>query len=140
MKRFQADFVNGRPVRICAELHATGLSKVHLVASCVASFANLNGNVFVDFDLVELESGARVSLQPLWVAGPNADAGPLVVENCDVIAQMLRRAGLETAGNVGELIPKLAGLEFGARLTIYPDSRTGRTFNLIAAIIPEDAP
>ena len=99
-----------------------------------------NDNVFVVFDLVELESGARVSLQPLWVAGPNADAGSLVVENRDVIAQMLRQAGLETSGNVGELIPKLAGLEFGARLTIYPDSRTGRTYNSIAAIIPEDAP
>ena len=66
--------------------------------------------------------------------------GSLVVENCDVIGQMLRRAGLETSGNVGELIPKLAGHEFGARLAIYPDSRTGRTFNSIAAIIPEDAP
>ena len=65
-----------------------------------------NGNVFVVLDLVELESGARVSLQPLWVAGPNADAGSLVAENRDVIAQMLRRAGLPTTGNVGELIPK----------------------------------
>jgi hypothetical protein len=101
---------------------------------------NQNGNVFVDFDLVELESGARVSLPPLWVDGPKAEAGSLVVENRDVIAQLLRRAGLETSGKVGELIPKLAGLEFGARLTIYPDSRTGRTFNSIAAIIPEDAP
>ena len=101
---------------------------------------NQNGNVFVDFDLVELESGARVSLPPLWVDGPKAEAGSLVIENRDVIAQMLRRAGLETSGKVGELIPKLAGLEFGARLTIYPDSRTGRTFNSIAAIIPEDAP
>ena len=88
-----------------------------------------NGNVFADCDLVELESGARVSLQPLWVAGPNAEASPLVVENHDVIAQMLRPADLETSGNVGELIPKLAGREFGARLAIYPDSRTGRTFN-----------
>jgi hypothetical protein len=100
---------------------------------------NQNGNVFVDFDLVELESSARVSLQPLWVAGPNAEAGQLVVENRDVIAQMLRQAGLETSGNVGELIPKLAGHEFGARLAISHDSRTGRTFNSIAAIIPEDA-
>jgi hypothetical protein len=101
---------------------------------------NQNGNVFLDFDLIELESGARVSLQPLWVDGPNAEAGLLVVENRDVIAQMLRHAGLPTSGNVGELIPKLAGLEFGARLTIYPDSRTGRTFNSIAAIVPVDAP
>lgn len=98
-----------------------------------------NGNVFVVFDLVELESGVRVSLQPLWVAGPNAEGSSLVAENHDVIAQMLRQAGLETKGSVGELIPKLAGREFGARLTIYPDSRTGRTFNSIVAIIPEDA-
>jgi hypothetical protein len=98
-----------------------------------------NGNVFVVFDLVELESGVRVSLQPLWVAGPNAEGSSLVAENHDVIAQMLRQAGLETSGSVGELIPKLAGREFGARLAIYPDSRTGRTFNSIVAIIPEDA-
>ena len=99
-----------------------------------------NGNVFVGLDLVEVESDARVSLQPLWVAGPNADAGSLVAENRDVIAQMLSEAGLATSGNVGELIPKLAGHEFVARLAISRDSRTGRTFNSIVAIIPEDTP
>jgi hypothetical protein len=99
-----------------------------------------NGNFFVVLDLVEVESDARVSLQPLWVAGPNAEAGSLVAENQDVIAQMLSGAGLETSGKVGELIPKLAGHEFVARLAISNDSRTGRTFNSIAAIIPEDAP
>ncbi len=98
-----------------------------------------NDNVFVVLDLVEVESDARVSLQPLWVAGPNAEGSSLVAENHDVIAQMLRQAGLETKGSVGELIPQLAGREFGARLAIYPDSRTGRTFNSIVAIIPEDA-
>ena len=81
----------------------------------------------------------RVSLQPLWVDGPNAKAGSLVAENCDVIAQMLSGAGLATSGNVGELIPKLAGHEFAARLVISHDSRTGRTYNSIAAVIPEDA-
>jgi hypothetical protein len=99
-----------------------------------------NSNVFVVLDLVELESAARVSLQPLWVAGPNADAGSLVAENRDVIAQMLSGAGLARSGNVGELIPKLAGHEFAARLAISHDSRTGRTYNSIAAIIPDDAP
>ncbi len=99
-----------------------------------------NDNVFVVFGLVELETGVRVSLQPLWVAGPNAEGSSLVAENHDVIAQMLRQAGLETKGSVGELIPQLAGREFGARLAIYPDSRTGRTFNTIIAMIPEDAP
>ena len=98
-----------------------------------------NGNIFVVLDLLELESGARVSLQPLWVDGPNADAGSLVAENRDVIAQMLSGAGLATSGNVGELIPKLAGHEFAARLVISHDSRTGRTYNSIVAIIPEDA-
>ena len=67
---------------------------------------SLNSNIFVVLDLVELESGARVSLQPLWVAGPNAEAGSVVAENLDVIAQMLRQAGLETSGKVGELIPE----------------------------------
>lgn len=99
-----------------------------------------NDNVFVVFGLVELETGVRVSLQPLWVAGPNAEGSSLVAENHDVIAQMLRQAGLETKGSVGELLPKLAGREFRARLAIYPDSRTGRTFNTIIAMIPEDAP
>ena len=99
-----------------------------------------NDNFFVVLDLVEVESDARVSLQPLWVAGPNAEAGSLVAENQDVIAQMLSGAGLPTSGSVGELIPKLAGREFAARLAISHDSRTGRTFNSIAAIIPEDAP
>ncbi len=98
-----------------------------------------NSNFFVVLDLVELESGTRVSLQPLWVDGPNAKAGSLVAENCDVIAQMLSGAGLATSGNVGELIPKLAGHEFAARLVISHDSRTGRTYNSIAAVIPEDA-
>jgi hypothetical protein len=98
-----------------------------------------NGNVFVCLDLVEVESDARVSLQPLWVAGPNADAGSLVAENRDVIAQMLSEAGLATSGNVGELIPKLSGHGFAARLTISHDSRTGRTYNSIAAIVSDDA-
>ena len=98
-----------------------------------------NSNFFVVLDLVESESGTRVSLQPLWVDGPNAKAGSLVAENCDVIAQMLSGAGLATSGNVGELIPKLAGHEFAARLVISHDSRTGRTYNSIAAVIPEDA-
>jgi hypothetical protein len=98
-----------------------------------------NGNFFVVLDLVEVEGDARVSLQPLWVAGPNAAAGSLVAENRDVIAQMLSGAGLATSGNVGELIPKLAGHEFAARLAISHDSRTGRTYNSIAAIISDNA-
>ena len=31
------------------------------------------GNVSVMLDLIELDSGARVSMLPLWIAGPNAD-------------------------------------------------------------------
>jgi hypothetical protein len=99
-----------------------------------------NGNIFVVLDLLELESGARVSLQPLWVDGPNADAGSLVAENRDVIAQMLRGADLATSGHVGELIPKLVGHEFTVRLAISNDNRTGRTFNAIAAIISDGPP
>ena len=40
---------------------------------------------------------------------------------------------------LASLIPKLAGHEFAARLVISHDSRTGRTYNSIAAVIPEDA-
>ena len=53
---------------------------------------------------------------------------------------MLTLAGLETSGNVGVLIPKLAGLEFSARLAVSHDSSSGRSFNTIIATVPNDAP
>jgi len=94
-----------------------------------------NGNFFVVFHLIELKTGGRVSLHPLWVDGPNADAGLLAAENRHVIAQILSGAGLPTSGNAVELIPKLAGHEFVARLVLAPDSRTGRTFNSVAEVM-----
>ena len=56
---------------------------------------SLNSNVFVVLDLVESESGTRVSLQPLWVDGPNARPARSSPKICDVIAQMLTR-GLDS--------------------------------------------
>ena len=50
--------------------------------------------------------------------------GDLAAENQHVIAQLLTLAGLPTAGNVGDLIPKLAGLEFDARLALAVDGRS----------------
>ena len=111
---------------------------VQIAAASVTTRSN--GNVFVHIDPVELESGAHVKLQPIWVDGPNAAAGSLVAENRHIIAQMLTLAGLETSGNVGVLIPKLAGLEFSARLAVSHDSSSGRSFNTIIATVPNDAP
>ncbi len=98
---------------------------------------NHNGNIFVGLDVIELESGARVSMQPLWVDGPNAGAGPLVLENQNLVGRLLQAAGPPTSGNVGALIPKLAGLEFTGRLAISPDSYTGRTYNALVEITEE---
>jgi hypothetical protein len=94
-----------------------------------------NSNTLVVFDLVEVESGARVALQPLWVDGPNADAGLLAGENRYLIAQLLELAGQPTAGDPRQLIPTLVGLTFEAQLIICPDNRTGRTFNAIGSIL-----
>ena len=77
----------------------------------------------VVLDLIE-ESGGRVDTLPLWVDGPNAGVGDLAARNQHIIAQLLTLAGLPTAGNVGTLIPKLAGLEFDARLALAVDGRS----------------
>ena len=100
-----------------------------------------NQNVLVALDLVEMETGGRVRWSPLWVDGPNADAGDLAAENQHSIAQLLTLADLPTSGNVGALIPKLAGLEFDARLALAVDGRSGRTHNELAEIFTAaDAP
>ncbi len=92
------------------------------------------GNILIALDLVETDSGGRVDNRPIWVDGPNADAGTMVAENQNLIAQLLTLAGLPTAGNVSALIPKLAGLEFGARLVLAVDNRSGRSFNALADV------
>ena len=98
-----------------------------------------NNNVLVAIDLIETENSRRVSSLPLWVDGPNSNSGNLTAENQHLIAVLLTAANLPTAGNVGELIPKLAGLEFDARLVLAQDSRSGRTFNAIADVYGDDA-
>ncbi len=108
-----------------------------LKIAAASATKNHNRNIFVRLDVIELETGARVSMQPLWVDGPNAGAGPLVVENQNLVGRLLEAAGHPLSGNVGELIPQLAGLEFSARLAIFEDSRTGRTFNALVEIIEE---
>lgn len=97
-----------------------------------------NQNVLIAFDLTELESGGRVDGRPLWVDGPNSAAGNLTADNQHLIAKMLTLAELPTAGNVGALIPKLAGLEFNAQLVLAVDNRSGRSFNAIADIYTDD--
>ena len=97
-------------------------------------------NVLVALDLIETESGGRVQSRPLWVEGPNAGDNQLVTENKHLVAQLLTLVGLPTAGNVGALIPQLAGLEFDARLVLDVDSRSGRPYNTIAAIYQDSAP
>ena len=97
-------------------------------------------NVLVALELALMDGGGRVNSRPLWVDGPNAGAGHLAAENQHLLAQLLALAGLPTAGKLNELIPKLTGLEFDARLVLATDRRDGRTFNTIAAIYTEGAP
>ena len=98
-----------------------------------------NENILIALDLVELESRGRVDGRPLWVDGPKSGAGNLTADNQHLIAQLLTLAKLPTAGNVGDLIPKLAGLEFDARLVLAVDNRSGRSYNAIADIYTDDA-
>jgi hypothetical protein len=99
-----------------------------------------NENVLIVLNLIELDSGGRVDSRPLWVDGPNAEAGDLADENRHLIAQLLKLADLPTEGNVGTLIPKLAGLEFNARLALAVDNRSGRSYNEPAEIYVDEAP
>jgi hypothetical protein len=99
-----------------------------------------NGNVLIALDVVDTESGDRIETRPLWVDGPNKDSGDLVYENQHIVAQLLTLANLPTIGNVSELIPKLAGLEFDAQLGLGVDNRDGRSFNSIIDVFAnEDA-
>jgi hypothetical protein len=99
-----------------------------------------NGNTLIAIDLVEVEDGGRVALQPIWIDGPNANAGTLAYENRHIIAQLLALAGKPTAGDPLELVPSLAGLTFDAHLIISPDTRTGRIFNAIGTILVDGRP
>jgi hypothetical protein len=99
-----------------------------------------NQNTLIALDLIEVESGAHVAIQPIWVDGPNANAGRLAAENRHLIARLLALAGKPTAGEVHELIPALAGLTFEAQLGICTDSRTGRIFNAIGTILVDGGP
>ena len=96
-----------------------------------------NQNTLVALELIEVESGGRVANQPIWVDGPNANAGGLAAENRHLIGQLLALADKPTAGNVHALIPELAGLTFEAQLALEVDSRTGRSFNAIATILTD---
>jgi hypothetical protein len=98
-----------------------------------------NGNTSIALDLVEAEKGGRVALQPLWVDGPNANAGG-PIEHKHIIAQLLALAGRPTEGDPQELVPSLAGLTFEAQLIISRDNRTGRTFNAIGTILVDGRP
>jgi len=99
-----------------------------------------NQNVSVVLSLIKMESGCRVDIRPLWVNGPNAGAGDLAGKNQHLIGQLLTSRGLPTKGDMGVLIPQLAGLEFDAHLVLDPDGRTGRTYNALAAIYVDDVP
>jgi hypothetical protein len=98
-----------------------------------------NQNVLIALDLVELEDFGRVDTRPLWVDGPNSGAGYLTADNQHLIAQLLTLAKLPTSGNVCDLIPKLAGLEFVVRLVLDVDHRSGRSYNKLADIYTDDA-
>jgi hypothetical protein len=91
-------------------------------------------NTSIALDLIEVETGGRVALQPLWVAGPNANVGRFAIENKHIIAQLLALAGKPKEGDPRELIPALAGLTFEAQLIISRETGTGRIFNAIGTI------
>ena len=97
-------------------------------------------NVSVVLSLIEMERGCRVDIRPLWVNGPNAGAGDLAGKNQHLIGQLLTSRGLPTKGDMGVLIPQLAGLEFDAHLVLDPDGRTGRTYNALDDIYSDDGP
>jgi hypothetical protein len=99
-----------------------------------ASVIDNNQNISIALGLIETESGRRVDSRALWVEGPNANSGTLAAENRNLIAQLLTLAKQPTVGQVRALIPKLAGLEFDARLVLAVDDRSGRNFNAIANI------
>jgi hypothetical protein len=99
-----------------------------------------NQNVSVVLNLIEMDGGSRVAIQPLWVEGPNASAGDLAGRNQYLIAQLLTLRALPTKGNMGDLIPQLAGLEFDARLVFAVDRRSGQTYDALAAIYVEGVP
>jgi hypothetical protein len=99
-----------------------------------------NQNISVLLNLIEMEGGGRVGIRPLWVDGPNAGAGDLADKNRDLIRQLLILRELPTAGNVNDLIPQLAGLEFDARLVLAPDRGTGQIYNALADIYKDDGP
>jgi hypothetical protein len=117
-----------------AKLLDSGVYALHIESARVVQ---KNGNTSVAIDLVEVGKGGRVKLRPIWVYGPNANAGTLAVENQELIAQLLALAGKATQGDPLELIPALAGLTFEAYLVISTDTQTGRTFNALAEILTE---
>ena len=112
-----------------ARIYEPGEYKVRVESARVIQ---RNQNILIALDLIELESSGRVDSRPLWVDGPNSGNGNLTAENQHLIAQLLTVAKLPTVGNVGALIPQLAGLEFDARLVIAVDGRSGRSYNAIA--------
>ena len=97
-------------------------------------------NVSVVLNLIEMDGSSRVDIRPLWVDGPNAGVGDLAVRNRHLIALLLTLRELPTEGDMGVLIPQLAGLEFDVRLVLDPDGRTGRTYNALADIYTDDGP
>jgi len=99
------------------------------------------GNVSIALDIIEMDSGVLADTRPLWIAGPNATVGRLAAENQALVAQLLELAGQNIDGEIqlADVVPKLVGLTFDARLALATDSRTGRTYNAVAAIIMDDA-
>jgi hypothetical protein len=95
-------------------------------------------NVLIALELVMADDGDRVDTRALWVDGPNAGIGPFAAENQNLIAQLLALAHQPTSGNVNDIIPKLAGLEFEAYLILKRDSN-GRPYNAIATIHKDGA-
>ena len=145
MRKFVRQKANGGPPNVTMDFGAaeTKVPKIldpgeYRLRVEAARVLERSKNISVALDLVEVEGNQRVDTRPLWVEGPNSNSGNLVAENQYLVAQLLTLAKLPTAGNVGELIPKLGGLEFDARLVLAIDSRTQRTFNQIADVYTDN--
>jgi hypothetical protein len=119
-----------------AQIFEPGVYTLRIKTACVVQN---NANISIAIDIIEMESGVRVDTRPIWVDGPNAGVGQLAAANQHLIAQLLTLAGQPTAGNVSTLVPHLSGLAFEARLALNIDHRTGRTFNVLADVFPEEA-
>jgi hypothetical protein len=77
-------------------------------------------NRSVALELRDLDSGKVIDTRPLWVAGPNADRGPMASHNWGIVADLLNEIGVAeqsyptfTNPLLSQLVGKMFSLEIG---------------------------